>query len=307
MSSKPLLVVIAGPTASGKTKTAIAIANHFNTEIISADSRQLYKELSIGTAKPTADELSQAKHHFINHISVHQKYDVGTYRTEVLDKLQQLFIANKIVVMCGGTGLYIRAVCNGIDEFPEIDTTTIDHVNSNYEKFGIEWLQNLLKEKDADYYQTVDLKNPYRLIRAANVCIQTGQPYSSFRNKNNLSQFFDVIKIGLQLPREKLYERINLRVDQMLKDGLEDEAKNNFQNKHLQALQTVGYSELFDYFENKITKAEAINFIKQNSRHYAKRQITWFNKEKDLVWMNAENRNEIISEIENKIIEIQNL
>jgi tRNA dimethylallyltransferase len=297
MASKPLLVVITGATASGKTSTAISIAQHFGTEIISADSRQIYTELSIGTAKPTTDELLQAKHHFINHISIHQKYDVATYRNEVLTQLQQLFTTHKIAVMSGGTGLYIRAVCDGLDEFPEINNTTIEYVKSNYEKYGIEWLQHLLHENDIDYYKIVDLKNPYRLIRAAHVCIQTKLPYSSFRNKNNLSPFFDVLKIGLQMPREKLYERINLRVEQMMQNGLENEAKENFKNKHLQALQTVGYAELFNYFENKISKDEAIHLIKQNSRHYAKRQITWFNKEKKLQWMDADNVQNILLKI----------
>jgi tRNA dimethylallyltransferase len=294
MNSKPLLIVIAGPTASGKTAAAINLANHFKTEIISADSRQIYNEMTIGTAKPTTDELLQAPHHFINHISIHQKYDVGTYRNEVIKLLQSLFEKHNTVVMCGGTGLYIRAVCEGIDEFPEIEESTKDFVKSNYEKNGLEWMQNQLKDLDVEYYNIVDLKNPYRLIRALEVCIQTQQPYSTFKNQNKKQeQFFDSVKIGLQMPREILYERINKRVDLMVNNGLEQEARNLYPYKHLQALQTVGYAEWFDYFDGKLTKEKAIDLIKQNSRHYAKRQVTWFNKEPNLKWMDSSNLDEI--------------
>ncbi|MEN9522658.1 MAG: hypothetical protein RL065_1035 [Bacteroidota bacterium] len=299
MKSKPLLIVIAGPTASGKTAAAINLANHYNTEIISADSRQLYNEMTIGTAKPTSDELSEAPHHFINHISIHQKYDVGIYRNEVLAKLQKLFEKNAEVIMCGGTGLYIRAICEGIDDFPEIEKSTKEFVRTNFDQNGIEWLQNQLKELDNEYFNIVDVKNPYRLIRALEVCIQTQQPYSTFKNQNKKQeQFFDSIKIGLQMPREILYDRINKRVDLMINNGLEQEARNLYPYKHLQALQTVGYAEWFDYFDGKQTKEKAIDLIKQNSRHYAKRQVTWFNKESNLKWMDSSNLIEIEGYIE---------
>jgi tRNA dimethylallyltransferase len=302
MSSKPLLIVIAGPTASGKTNTAIQIANHFNTEIISADSRQVYHEMTIGTAKPTADELLQAKHHFVNHISIHQKYDVGMYRNEVLQLMQTLFQKNKVLVMCGGTGLYVRAVCEGIDEFPEIDASVKQLIHDNYQQFGIEWLQNTLKVKDENYFNIVDIKNPYRLIRALEVCLQTNMPYSSFRNEDKkVEQFFDVLKIGLQMPREFLYQRINDRVELMIQNGLEQEVRNLYEYKHLQALQTVGYAEWIDYFENINSKETTIELIKQNTRHYAKRQITWFKKEKNLTWMDAKNLDEMIVHINSTI------
>lgn len=302
MSSKPLLIVIAGPTASGKTKAAIQIANHFNTDIISADSRQIYSEMSIGTAKPTTDELLQAKHHFINHISIHQKYDVGLYRNEVLSKLHALFEKKNVVVMCGGTGLYVRAVCEGIDEFPDVDDSIKKMLQDKYRLYGIEWLQNELKEKDEKYFNQVDLKNPYRLTRALEVCFQTNLPFSSFKNDGEKGElFFNVIKIGLQLPREILYQRINDRVGEMVQNGLEQEARSLHQYKHLQALQTVGYNEFFNYFDGIYSKERAVELIKQNSRHYAKRQITWFNKEKNLKWIDSNNMDEMIESINQKI------
>ncbi len=301
MPQKPLLIVVAGPTASGKTNVAIQLAKHFSAEILSADSRQIYKELSIGTAKPTVAELSQAHHFFINHISIHQSYDVGKYRQEVMFVLERTFKFKNIAVMVGGTGLYIRAVCNGLDEFPPIEKSVSDFVRQNFEQHGIAWLQTELKKLDKRYFEQVDVNNPMRLIRALEVCLSSEKPFSSFHQQPKNELPFDVIKIGLQLPRAELYERINERVLQMMQHGLEEEARKYFHNRALQALQTVGYTEMFDFFDGKITKETAIKLIQQNTRHYAKRQMTWLNKEPDLLGMDAHNVAAIIQFIETKI------
>ena len=300
MPSKPILIVIAGATASGKTELAISIAQHFNTEILSADSRQIYKELSIGTAKPTNDDLSQAKHHFINHVSIHQKYDVGTYRNESLQLLDELFKKNKTAVMVGGTGLYIKAVCDGLDEFPEIDEIIKKNVRENFEQKGIEWLQTELKKYDEKYFNQVDLKNPHRLIRALEVSLQTKKPFSDFHSNPKNELPFDVLKIAIDIPRTDLYNRINARVLKMMEDGLEAEARNLFSHKNLQALQTVGYKELFDYFENEISKEKAIELIQQNTRNYAKRQLTWFRKDATINWLQPK-IDEVIEFIKTKL------
>ncbi len=300
MPSKPLLIVITGPTASGKTELAISIAQHFNTEILSADSRQVYKEISIGTAKPTADELSQAKHHFINHISIHQNYDVGIYQQEALNVLGKIFQQKKVAVMVGGTGLYIKSVTEGLDEFPEIDAATRNFVRQNYQQKGIEWLQNELKSKDEIYFNHVDKNNPHRLTRALEVCLAAGKPFSSFLHQQKKELLFTVLKIAIAINREKLYERINLRVEKMMQLGLEEESRNVYPFKHLQALQTVGYKELFDYFDNKISKEKAIELIQQNTRNYAKRQLTWLKKDATIHWLQP-NADEIIEFIKTKL------
>jgi len=280
-----LLVVIAGPTAIGKTAFAIALARHFNTVILSADSRQIFKETTIGTAKPTVQQLNEVPHYFINHISIAEAYNAGKYEVEAMQLLAELFAEKDMVILCGGSGLYIDAVCKGFDEVPKANEATRNYLAELYKAAGITALQNMLKEKDPDYFQQVDLNNPQRIMRALEVCLTTGKPYSSFRKATVKTRPFEILKIALNTDRAILYERINARVDAMMNDGLlkEVEALYSFRNNN--ALQTVGYEELFQYFEAKHTLAEAVNLIKQNTRHYAKRQLTWFNKDKTYHWL----------------------
>ena len=298
--SKPLLIIIGGPTASGKTSLAIQIAKHFNAEILSADSRQIYKELTIGTAKPSNDELLQAPHHFISHVSIHKNYDAGKYADEALERLRKIFSNKNIAVMVGGTGLYIKAVINGLDEFPPVDEVTKISVREQYESKGLKWLQDEIKKLDESYFYQVDINNPMRLLRALEVCLVSGKPYSSLLSQPKNELPFDVLKIAIDMEREELYQRINKRVIQMIQQGLVDEAEHLFEFKHLQALQTVGYKELFDCFDKNISKAEAIELIQQNTRNYAKRQLTWFRKEKDWHWIKHSNF-DVIDFIETKI------
>lgn len=314
--SKSYLITVAGPTAAGKTKTAIRLAQHFQTEIISADARQFYREMNIGTAKPTVDELKTVTHHFINSLSVHDDYNAGKYETDALNTLNEIFSRKEIAVMVGGSGLFLRAVTDGLDELPSGDRTIRKELNTLLETEGITALQKLLKEKDPEYFEVVDKKNPRRLLRALEVCISTGKPFSSFHSmlrdaapnnvaapqrQQNHNRNFVTIKIGLQPEKEKLYRQINNRVDEMMKSGLMEEAKKLFPLRHLNALQTVGYSELFEYLEGKMTLEEAVEKIKQHTRNYAKRQMTWFRKEKDIEWFEPEELNGIIRHIEQKI------
>lgn len=279
------LIVICGPTASGKTKLAINLAKKYNTEIISADSRQFYREMTIGTAKPNQEELCQAKHHFINSLSIHQDYSAGQFEKEGLACLNHLFQKNDKVICVGGSGLYIQALCEGFDDLPDVLPETRKQLQEELEKFGLEKLASELYEKDEFYFKKVNQKNPQRIIRALEIIRTTGKSFSSFRQKNVENRPFKVSKIGIDWDREKLYERINLRVDLMIEEGLEKEVKALYPFKHLNALQTVGYTELFDYFENKISKEEAIRLIKRNSRRYAKRQLTWFRRDETTKWV----------------------
>jgi len=289
MNSKlKTLIVIAGPTASGKTAVGIQLARQLSTEIISADSRQFYQEMSIGTAKPTIDELAQAKHHFINSHSITDSFNVGDFEQQGLALLNELFKTHDVVVMAGGSGLYIKAICEGFDQLPDVDLVIREQLNNKYAEKGISYLQEKLKLTDPEYYQQVDINNPQRLIRALEVFESSGQPFSSFRKKDLQQRPFNIIKIGLLHPREKLYERINLRVDQMVADGLVDEVKSLQTYRHLNALQTVGYTEIFDYLDGKTDLLTAIGLIKQNTRRFAKRQMTWFNKDKEIKWMAPE-------------------
>lgn len=283
---KKHLIIIGGPTASGKTALAIRLAQHFSTEIISADSRQFYREMSIGTAKPTDAELSLAQHHFINNLSIHDAYSVGGFEKKALDVLNMIFEKNDVAIMVGGTGLYIRAVCEGLDEFPEVPLSIRREFEDLLEKEGIEYLQNMLQEVDKEYFMQSDIHNSMRLIRALSVWKASGKPFSSFRKGSKTERFFEPIYIYLDVPRAKLYDRINKRVDNMIADGLLDEVKKLSKFKNLIALQTVGYSELFDYLDGKITLDEAVDKIKQHSRNYAKRQMTWFRK--DAHWQRFE-------------------
>lgn len=288
------LIIIAGPTAVGKTSFSIELAKQLNCEIISADSRQIYNEMSIGTAKPTQEEMKGITHHFINHISIHEHYSVGDFEREVITLLDKYFIKNDFMIMCGGTGLYIDAVCNGIDDLTKVDEAIRSKINSNYNQFGLEWLQEQVKLHDPEYFSVVDQKNPARLKRALEVIEVTGNKFSNQRTALVKKRNFIPIKILLNEERELLYKRINDRVDLMIKNGLIEEAKNLLQHKSLNALNTVGYKELFDYFDGKLNLKEATEEIKKNSRRYAKRQLTWFNKSKEYNIFNVLHKDKIL-------------
>ena len=280
MNSKRLLYV-AGPTASGKTSLAIALAQHFNTEIISCDSRQFYKEMSIGTAVPDSEELAAIKHHFIQQRSIHQPYSIGAFQREALDSLKTLFKTKDTVILVGGSGLYADALIDGLDHFPEVDPAFREQLNKQLEHDGIEALATRLKDIDPAYHQKVDLGNPHRLIRALEICLSSGLPYSSFLGNKKAPTFFKSQKIILQWDRSILYERINKRVDQMVAAGLEAEAQSLYLNKDVNALQTVGYREWFAHFDGISDRTTTLEEIKKNTRRYAKRQTTWFKRYQD--------------------------
>ncbi|HTK20145.1 MAG TPA: tRNA (adenosine(37)-N6)-dimethylallyltransferase MiaA [Mucilaginibacter sp.] len=295
-TSQKKLIVIAGPTAVGKTTAAIKLAQQLKTEIISADSRQFYREMSVGTAKPDADELAQAKHHFIDSHSITENFTVGDFEKEALQLLDELFKTHDQVIMVGGSGLFLQAVVQGFDDLPTSDPQIRERLNQEFAEKGIEHLQQSLREADPDYYHQVDLNNPQRLIRALEVFESTGRPFSSYRKAAINTRPFESIKIVLDLPREALYNRINRRVDIMVEQGLVEEVRSLLSYRHLNALNTVGYSELFDYLDGKTDLDTAINSIKQNTRRFAKRQLTWFRKDKEIKWMRADNPN-LIDEI----------
>jgi tRNA dimethylallyltransferase len=278
-ASKKHLIVIGGATASGKTRLAIDVAQHFKTAILSADSRQFYREMSIGTAKPTAAELAAAPHHFVGNLSIHDYYSVGDFEREALVVLNKIFEKNDVAVMVGGTGLFIRAVCEGLDAFPEGPLSIRRHFEEIYEKEGIEPLQKLLQDVDPEYFAIVDQQNPMRLTRALTVWKASGKPFSSFRTQSKKTRNFEPIYIATDMERPILYDRINKRVDTMIAEGLEKEAREMYPFRQLNALQTVGYQEFFDHFDGTISREEAIDKIKQHTRNYAKRQTTWFRKE----------------------------
>ncbi|MCF6167520.1 tRNA (adenosine(37)-N6)-dimethylallyltransferase MiaA [Lutibacter sp.] len=293
------LITIIGATAIGKTALSIKLAQYFNTEIISSDSRQFYKEMRIGTAVPSEKELLEVTHHFIQNISIFDAYSVGQFEKDVLHKLQDLFLKNNIVVMVGGSGLYTQAVIEGLDYFPEINPEIRLKLNQQLKNEGLEILQNKLKELDLISYNTIEIENPHRLIRALEICIGTGKPYAAFKNQSKEKRTFIPIKIGIEADRELLYNRIHKRVDLMFKEGLLEEAKNLYKYKDLNALQTVGYRELFNYFDGNCTLDFAIEEIKKNTRRFAKRQITWNKKDTTIHWFNyEENTSEIIKKIE---------
>lgn len=285
MSKKqPTLICIVGPTAIGKTSLSLELASHFYTEIISADSRQFFKKMTIGTAVPTLEELSQAKHHFIQHISIENEYNVGKFEEDALVVLNSIFESTSTAILVGGSGLYQKAVTEGLDAFPEIPSKTRRKYAQILETEGIEKLQALLKEKDPETFKTIDVSNPRRLNRALEVVETSGQSISSFQNQKKKQRNFNIIKIGLEAPREIIYKRIEDRVDLMVKDGLIEEARKLYPFRHLNALQTVGYKELFAYFEGELSLEEAISDIKKNTRRFAKRQLTWFKKDGDILW-----------------------
>jgi tRNA dimethylallyltransferase len=284
-TSTKTLIAIVGPTASGKTALAIELTKKLETEIISADSRQFYKEMAIGTAKPTADELKQAMHYFIDSHSVTEKFSVGNFERQGLEILKDIFKTRDTAIMVGGSGLYVKAICEGFDEVPTASSEIRNRLNAEFEEHGIAYLQEKLKTADPLYYEQVDLNNPQRLIRALEVFEHTGVPFSAYRKAIVNPRPFKTIKIGIDLPRAILYDRINHRVDEMAKQGLVEEVRSLLPYRHLNALNTVGYSELFDYFDGKIDLETAIALIKQNTRRFAKRQMTWFRKDKEIRWL----------------------
>ncbi|MBK7171903.1 MAG: tRNA (adenosine(37)-N6)-dimethylallyltransferase MiaA [Bacteroidales bacterium] len=293
------LLVIAGPTAVGKTAFAIELAKSLDAVIISADSRQFYQELNIGTAKPSESELAAIKHFFVGHLSVNDYYNISRFEQDCLSILKELFVNKKVVLLVGGSGLYIDAVCNGVDEFPDPDPQIRHDLKKVLADKGIEGLRELLQKYDPAYYQQVDLSNPNRILRALEVCIETSVPYSEQRLNQSKTRSFNIIKIGLNLPRLQLFERINHRVDVMMQMGLLDEVKSLKQYQQLNALNTVGYKELFDYLDHKSTLEQAVLDIKTHSRRYAKRQLTWFRKDPDYHWFEPSQIKEVMELLNN--------
>lgn len=291
----PILYVICGPTAVGKTDVAIELAEKLQTEIISADSRQLYREIPIGTAQPTAEQLNRVKHHFIAERSLEEDYNAGMFERDALELLDRLFEQHDAVVCCGGTGLYIKALCDGLDNLPEADEELRQQLTERLETEGLASLQQQLQQLDPVHYAKMDVQNPQRVVRALEVCLSMGKPFSSFHSGEKVQRPFKVIKIGLELPREELYDSINKRVEVMLASGWLDEAKAVFEKRHLNALNTVGYKELFAHLEGKMTLQEAIEKIKTNTRRFAKRQMTWFKKDEDIQWMQRPSVSELIN------------
>jgi tRNA dimethylallyltransferase len=288
MIKQKTCIIICGPTASGKTDIAIQVAQYFHTQIISADSRQCFNELNIAVAKPNPEQLSSVQHYFINTHSIHEIFSAADYEKYALTAADVIFAKNNIAVVCGGTGLYIKAFCEGLDDIPSIDESIKKGIIESYELYGISWLQQQIKFEDELYYAKGEIQNPQRMIRALEVIRGTGKSIVLHQQKIKKQRDFNIVKIGIDIERQFLYNRINARVDKMLLDGLEDEARSLLPHKSLNALQTVGYRELFDYFEGLISKEKAIELIKQNTRHYAKRQVTWFKKDEDVIWLPPE-------------------
>ncbi len=296
------LISLCGPTAIGKTSLSILLAKHFQTDIISSDSRQFYKEMSIGTAVPSKEELLAVKHHFIQNRSIFEDYSVGAFEHDALNLLDDLFKKQSVMVMVGGSGLYVDAVIKGLDDFPKVDPQIREDLKIKLNKEGIEALQNQLKELDPLSYDRMDVYNKQRLIRALEICIGLDKPYSHYLGLHTKKRSFDTVKIGLTADRQVIYDRINHRVDLMMEQGLLEEARSLYAHKHLNALQTVGYRELFNYFDGLLTLEEAINEIKKNTRRFAKRQGTWFRRDPEIKWFDYKTGpNEIKSYIENQV------
>ncbi len=297
------LIVLTGPTGVGKTDCSIRLAEHFSCPIISSDSRQIYKELKIGTAPPDRTQLKRVKHYCIATKSIAESYNAGQYEHDVIALLDELFKEHDVVLLVGGSMMYIDAVCKGLDDIPAITPIVRASVKKLYEKEGLEGVSKRLCDLDPKHYQNVDLKNKQRVMHAVEVCLTLGSPYSDILTAKNKKRAFDIIKIGVNLPREILYERINARVDVMVKDGLVEEARSLHPFKDYNSLNTVGYKELFEYFEGKYTLDFALQMIKQNSRRYAKRQLTWFNADKDMEWFAPKQYDEIIDSIKRKLLQ----
>jgi tRNA dimethylallyltransferase len=295
------LILVVGPTAVGKTDLCLKLAKKFQTEILSCDSRQFYREMNRGTAKPSADELAEVPHHFINNLSITDAYDVRKYEEEALDLLGNLFQKHRVVILTGGTGLFADVVVNGMDAIPEVAPEIREEIIHEYQSKGLTWLQVAVQEVDPEFYAQVDRANPQRLMRALEIWRGTGLKFSSFRTKNKVKRPFEVIKIGLDRPREELYRRIDSRMEQMLAKGLFAEAEGLFEKRGLNALQTLGYTEIFDFLEGKYDKEELIRLLKRNSRRYAKRQLTWFRRDPLIHWFHPSEEQEILAFIEDQI------
>ena len=303
LQHKKTVIIIAGPTAVGKTALAIQLAQYFKTQIISADSRQCFKELTIGTAKPSLDELQQARHYFINSHSISEDVNVGIYEHYALDACCQVFIQSDIAIMVGGTGLYIKAFCEGIDNMPTIPSGIRENIITQYNQYGLSWLQETLKTKDPLFWQTAEQRNPQRLMRALEVFETTGNSINFYRSKTAVERPFNILKIGLELPREQLIHNINQRVDGMIEMGLLNEVIGLQNHQHLNALQTVGYKELFAYLQGDCSRVTAINQIKINTRQYAKRQMTWLKKDAAITWFKSNDL--ILKDIKNWLVEME--
>lgn len=300
---RPTLIVIVGPTGSGKTSLSIDIARHYSAPIISTDSRQVYRGMAIGTAQPSAEELATAEHHFIADREIFDDFNCGRYEQEALARLEELFSKHDVVVAVGGSGLYIQALCDGLDALPEADDKLRQELKHRLENEGIESLVAQLRELDEKYVEEVDVYNPQRIVRALEVCLVSGRPYSELRRGSVAQRNFDIIKIGTEMDREVLYDRINRRVDIMLREGLLSEVEALLPHRHLNSLQTVGYREFFDYFDGKCTLEESVELVKRNSRRYAKRQMTWFRRDESIAWFSPERVEEIIEYIDSKILQ----
>ena len=296
---KNSLIIVLGPTASGKTELGVKLAEKLNTEIISADSRQIYKELKIGSAPPDADQLKRIKHHFVGYKSIHDYFNASMFEMDVLSILPGLFEKYDKALLIGGSGMYIDAVCSGIDDIPTVDPLIRQKLQEQYQNEGIESLRIQLKMLDPKYYDIVDLRNPNRILKGLEISIMTGKPYSSFLTRKKKSRDFSILKIGIKLNRDELYDRINKRVDQMMDQGLLEEARILYPLKELNALNTVGYKELFSYFDGSISLVEAVELIKRNTRRFAKRQVTWFQRDSEITWFNPKKENEILEFVKN--------
>jgi tRNA dimethylallyltransferase len=299
------LIVLTGPTGIGKTELALDMASYFNADIISADSRQMYKEMMIGTAVPSKEDLGRVTHHLIQTISIHENYNAGKFEWEVIALLSRLFGSMPVVIMAGGSMLYIDAVCKGIDDLPTVDPEVRESLITRFEREGLESLRLELKRLDPAYYRQVDLHNPKRLLHALEMCIMSGKPYSQLRTAPHKERPFHIIKIGLTAERQVIYGRINQRVDQMVAMGLEEEARSLYPFRSCNALNTVGYKEWFDYFDGKAGKVETIENIKSNSRRYARKQLTWFRKDPDMHWFDIHETEKVIPFIEEQLEEIK--
>lgn len=301
MRTQKFLILVVGPTAVGKTSLCLSLAKRYQTGILSCDSRQFYREMNLGTAKPSPSELTQVHHYFINSRSIEEDYDVKQFEKDAINLLEQLFVKNAVVVMTGGSGMFADAVTDGLDEMPEIDPSIRQSIIEEYQIKGLSFLQEEVKNSDPVYYEVVDQQNPQRLMRALEVFRGTGKPFSNFRIKQKKNRPFEVIKIGLERPREELYQRIESRMDQMIASGLFDEADSLFGKRKLNALQTLGYTEIFDFMEGKYDREEAIRLLKRNSRRYAKRQLTWFKKDTAVKWFNPDNEGAILAYLDTHI------
>ncbi len=300
MSIKTLIVIV-GPTGSGKTDLSIAVAEHFSAPIISTDSRQFYRGIPIGTAQPDAEQLQRVEHHFIASHDLMDEFNCGAYEVAALKRLEELFLQHDTVVAVGGSGLYVKALCEGMDDMPEVDAELRQRLSERLQTEGLESLVEELRQRDAEFYEVVDRKNPARVLRALEVCIATGKPYSSLRTGTKRKRDFNIVKIGTDMPRDILYDRIDRRVDMMMEQGLEAEARSVYHLREHNSLQTVGYREMFDYFDGEISREEAIELIKRNSRRYAKRQLTWFRRDSEIEWFHPADKDVIIDYLAAKI------